>query len=385
MLRWYATSYYYKTSAWPDRLVALLPSELRSRAEKELRRRRLDELDDRLVRRAWETEFLERPIGRFISRDIMRRLQAGRHARFPARLLRLFEREPVEVIWGPQDCVEAFEKLKKHGVVCILDQAVGHFASLDRVLREEHERHPDFFGADQVGISGKALDRQRRATEVADLIVVGSEFAAQTMIDNSVDPRKLRIVPYGYDERRFPTEQPRRQPLNGRPTEFLFVGLVGARKGAAYMLEAFRGIDARRARLTLVGPLDLPSETFARYARDVNYVGSVTRAEVLDHMRRADCLILPSLFEGSALVLLEALAMGLPIIQTASSGLGAQEGVNGIVLKEVSADHVRSAAESVIACMERTRNWGDASWQMRADRTWANYRSAVRDLVQSVT
>jgi glycosyltransferase involved in cell wall biosynthesis len=384
-LSWYATSSYYKTSAWPDRSVALLPAGLRARADKELRRRRFDPLDDQLVRRAWETEALERPIGRFVSRDLMLRLQRDRHRRFPNRLLRLFSREPVDVVWGPHDCLEAFEQLKPCGVTCILDQPVGHFASLDRVIRAEHERHPDFFFSEQVGVSPEVLERQQRAAEVADLIVVGSDFAARTMVENSVAPNKVRIIPYGYDERSFPEQSPKRQPLKGRPAEFLFVGLVGARKGAAYLFEAFRRIDPTKARLTLVGPLDMPPETFRRYADYVNYVGSVTRPEVIEHMRRADCLVLPSLFEGSALVLYEALAMGLPIVQTASSGLGADDGVNGVVLTDLTVDRLQAAIEDATADPERLESWGEASWTMRTDRTWAKYRSGVRELVKSAT
>jgi glycosyltransferase involved in cell wall biosynthesis len=381
-LSWYATSYYYKTSAWPDRAVALLPAGLRARADKELRRRRFDPLDDSLVRRAWETEFLERPIGRYVSRNLMRQLQNGRHRRFPRRLLGLFGREPVDVVWSPQDCVEVFEQLKSRGVLCILDQPIGHFQSLDRTMRAEYERHPDFFFGDQVGVEPRMLEQQKRAVEIADFVVVGSAFAAVTMLENGVDPAKVRVIPYGYNERLFPSEMPQRRPLDGRPVEFLFVGLVGARKGLAYLLEAFSLVDPRKARLTLVGPLDMPPATLDRYAQHVNYVGQVTRAEMPDVMTRADCFVFPSLFEGGGIVLYEAAACGLGLIQTSACGDGVRHGQNGVVIPPSSTEALVAAIEAATAG-DTLSEWENASWRLRTERTWAAYRSAARDLVRS--
>ncbi|NIQ94071.1 MAG: glycosyltransferase family 4 protein, partial [Desulfuromonadales bacterium] len=77
---------------------------------------------------------------------------------------------------------------------------------------------------------------------MADVIVVGSPFCAQTMIDNGCPEEKIRIVPYGFDETLFPAVPPQREPPEGRPMRFLFVGAVHARKGAAYLLQAFQDI-----------------------------------------------------------------------------------------------------------------------------------------------
>jgi glycosyltransferase involved in cell wall biosynthesis len=376
-LSWYATSYYYKTEAWPDRLASALPGKLRTSVEKELRRRRFDPLDDQLVRRAWETEFIERPIGRHLSRELMLHLQEGRHRRFPHRLLRVFAGEPVDLVWGPFDCLEAFDELRRRGVTCVLDQPIGHFAELDAVMAAEYEIHPEFF-LDASPVSSPALlDRQRRAAEVADAIVVGSDFARQTMLDQGSDPAKVHVVPYGYDELRFPIAMPSRPPLKGRPVEFLFVGTLEPRKGAAYLLKAFKKIDPRKARLTIVGPMAIPRDVFAEYQDNVTFVGQVTRGEIATHMSAADCFVFPSLFEGGGIVLYEAAACGLGLIQTKRCGDGVRNDANGVILDTISVDSVIDAVER--ACDQQILEaWRASSWDNRLDRQWSEYRKSVR-------
>lgn len=378
-LHWYCTSFYYKKNSWPDRLLSFIPSSIRARAEKELNRRRFDPLDDSLVRRAWETEFLERPIGRALSRKLMLKLQQGRHSRFPHRLKKVFASEPVDLVWGPHDCLEAFEYLKSLGVKCVLDQPIGHFAELDATMRAEQQANPEFF-LDGSGVKSKAdIDRQLKAADLADLIVVGSEFARQTMLRQGTAPEKVRVVPYGYDEMRFPAEMPSRPPLDGRPVEFLFVGSLEPRKGAAYLLKAFDKIDPRKAHLTIVGPIQVPKEIIAKYGTHITFVGQVTRAEIATHMASADCFVFPSLFEGGGIVLYEAAACGLALIQTTRCGDGVRHGDNGILLDEISVETLTDAV--IQACDPETLNkWRENSWRSRTERSWAQYRESVRRL-----
>ena len=168
-----------------------------------------------------------------------------------------------------------------------------------------------------------------------------------------------------------------------RPVNFLFVGLVHPHKGCASLLKAFEHIPVKDGSLTLVGRLEVPARTFRRYSDRVNYVGSVPRSEVVKYFVDADCFIFPSLFEGSALVLHEAAAAGLGIIQSAYSGDGVRGGRNGEILDEVDSARLVSAVRSIIADPERLTAWQEASWAMREERSWKRYREHIRDLIST--
>jgi glycosyltransferase involved in cell wall biosynthesis len=304
------------------------------------------------------------------------------NASFGRLVVRLAEREPVDVLWGYNtSSVEVFRWAKRRGIRCILDQTIGHCASMNRVMLAEQARHPEFFLESFTPFSPAAIAQQDEEIALADAVVVGSEYCAQTLIENGCPASKVRIVPYGYDETLFPDNPPVRPALGGRPIEFLFVGLIYPRKGVAALLQAFETIPPGDARLTLVGRLEIPASTFQRFRGRVRHVSSVPRSEVAKYFLAADCLILPSLFEGGGIVLYEASAAGLGIIQSAHCGDGVREARNGQILADVSSTAIRAAILSVVANPTKLAGWQQASWEMRLERSWQRYRERVRALV----
>ncbi|HLJ20539.1 MAG TPA: glycosyltransferase family 4 protein, partial [Stellaceae bacterium] len=223
--------------------------------------------------------------------------------------------------------------------------------------------------------------QQNEELALADVVTAGCDYCARTLIENGCPAEKIRVINYGFDETLFAAKRPMRPPLGARPTNFLFVGAVNPRKGVATLLPAFARLPADRATLTLVGKLEIPRETFERYKGRVNHVGSVSRRDVVKYFLDADCFVFPSLFEGSALVLYEAIAAGLGIIQSIHAGAGARAGLNGEVLEDVTVDRLHAALEAVIAHPEQLTSWQDFSWQMRWQHTWRTYREHVAGLI----
>jgi glycosyltransferase involved in cell wall biosynthesis len=94
-------------------------------------------------------------------------------------------------------------------------------------------------------------------------------------------------------------------------------------------------------------------------------------------MARADVLILPSLFEGSAVVAYEAQAAGLALIQSAHTGLVVRPGETGLLLPEVSAAAIRAAVLELADAPGRVAAM-QAAAVARPARRWADYRAEVR-------
>jgi glycosyltransferase involved in cell wall biosynthesis len=119
----------------------------------------------------------------------------------------------------------------------------------------------------------------------------------------------------------------------------------------------------------------------------------VPRKDVPAVLADADCMILPSLFEGCSLSLHEGIGAGLPIIHSKSSGDGLVDG-NGLVLPCVSAQAIREAVETVIAKPSLIREWSARSIELAEAHSATNYRRRVvqfarqwlsqRDLVASL-
>jgi glycosyltransferase involved in cell wall biosynthesis len=384
-LGWYATSAFYDPARWPYKLERYVPRKLSGRLNREFRRRYNASLDRTKVRQfgLWEwSEIALRRMGRLKLADYCN--DCGNRA-FCKQTVQLIDREPVDVVWGYNtSSLEVFQWARKRGIRCVLDQTIGHPVSQNQIMLQEQERHPEFFGSSYRPFTQDFIDRQNAEIAEADLVVVGSEFCARTLVENGCASEKVLVVNYGYDESLFPQQKPQRSASGNRAFQCLFVGEIGPRKGIAYLLQAFMNIPADKAQLTLVGRLAIPAATFKKYADRVCHVPQVPRSEIARFFIAADCFVFPSLFEGSAIVLYEACGAGLGIIQTDRCGDGVRFGQNGHVLREITVPALTEAVEQIVADTGLRERWQAASWESRRERTWADYGRKVVKLASSI-
>src|SRR5690606_7175785 len=89
----------------------------------------------------------------------------------------------------------------------------------------------------------------------------------------------------------------------------------------------------KEANFRMVGPCFVaqPCRDELRAALDLR--GAVPRAEIMDHYAWADLFLLPSVCEGSATVVYEALAAGLPVITTPNAGSVVRNGADGFIVE----------------------------------------------------
>jgi len=198
---------------------------------------------------------------------------------------------------------------------------------------------------------------ERLAFRQAKTLVAVSESLGRYLADRGVAVEKIQVVPNGVPHSRNANnrEANSREPLNvernepaseltaGREFTLGAVALFRPRKGLEVLLESLaelrrQGFDVR---LRAVGAFETPeyeSEIKALCSRLgveslVEWVG-FTR-DVESEMRRFDLFVLPSLFgEGMPMVVLEAMAQGLPVVATAVEGVPevVRDGREGVVV-----------------------------------------------------
>ena len=149
-----------------------------------------------------------------------------------------------------------------------------------------------------------------------DRYIALTEFARKTFVAAGLPEEKISVKPNFLD--------PAPSPVSSNGTGFaLFVGRLSPEKGVRTLLEGWALVDPRhRLRIVGDGPLsDLVQETEAR-ASNVEWLRWKSRDEVQQLMREASLLIFPSQwYEGFPMVIVEALAAGLPTLASDIGGL----------------------------------------------------------------
>src|SRR5260370_9235862 len=167
-----------------------------------------------------------------------------------------------------------------------------------------------------------------------------------------------------------------------KPLRFLYAGQLSIRKGLPILLEAWRRAELEDGELHLVGSWLLADRIRRELPKDIRYFSACSRQELLGHYQSADVFVFPSFFEGFALVLLEAMACGLPVL--ASDATGAPDlldDATGIVLPAGDVEQWSEALRAIAARRDQLPAMRKAARNKTCQCAWERYREAVSTAV----
>ena len=179
----------------------------------------------------------------------------------------------------------------------------------------------------------------RDECSLADQIVVNSEWSKDALIAEGVGAEKIRVIPVAYEAANDTRSSQRHYPRafsSARPLRVLFLGQINLRKGVAQLLEAVKRLSGEHVEFWFVGPIQIRVPQEMKLHPHVRWFGVAPRARVKSYYRDADVFILPTLSDGFGLTQLEAQAWKLPVIASRYCGEVVRDGINGMVLEEVS-------------------------------------------------
>lgn len=173
-------------------------------------------------------------------------------------------------------------------------------------------------------VPGQVLARKMAA---ADRVVCISQFARGQLMRISHPDHwaKMTVCRLGVDPNQFTYRE--RQP-HSEPTRLLCVGRLTPAKGQMVLLQAVQALVQKGVPLQLRMVGDGPDRPKLEAATQqwglqghVQFLGSVGQAQVRDEMAHADLFVLPSFAEGIPVVLMEAMASGLPCVSSPVNGI----------------------------------------------------------------
>ncbi len=211
----------------------------------------------------------------------------------------------------------------------------------------------------------------------ATLVFTRSTNVSQSMIDDyGCDPAKIQCVYAGSNT---PVISDPAPPTRYASQNILFVGIDWERKGGPDLLKAFRQVRAvhQQATLTIVGcspAIDEPG---------VEVLGRLPVAELPRYYQRAAVFCMPTTREPFGIVIVEAMAYGLPVVTT---DLGAMPdmvlpGHNGMLVQPTAASSMAGALTRLIGDPELCRQYGRSSTRIAARYQWDAVGQRMRDQI----
>jgi glycosyltransferase involved in cell wall biosynthesis len=174
-----------------------------------------------------------------------------------------------------------------------------------------------------------ATSRAIREYALADMIRVESSLVLESLIDGGISSDKIHLVPASVDLNRF-----QGAPYGGATFNVLFVGSFSVRKGFHHLVAAWELFADADTRLILHGAISnrWGKRMVQRLEEDTRIVFAA--GDTYNSYHQASVCVVPSIEDGFALVVLEAMAAGVPVVVSDMVGAkdAVRDGIDGYVV-----------------------------------------------------
>lgn len=272
-------------------------------------------------------------------RDLCRRLRSINANSFGKKVAKYAIRNKVDaVIMFDTTAFSCFEYLKRNApeIKCILDVTIMTRLYTKKIFEDISYLTNDTKIKDENLLlwDKKMMERYNREFKYTDFYLAASQIVRQSIEYCGVSREKIALNPYGVDiEKFFVNEKKETDSV----LKLIVVGQLNRRKGIHQLLEIVSKYDKSQVVLDLVGGYEANSDIYLEYKNlnNIEFHGYVTHDKLYKLYQESDIFVLPSFAEGMALVGLEALASGLPLLCSDCTGVNdlIVDGYNGIVIR----------------------------------------------------
>ncbi len=227
-------------------------------------------------------------------------------------------------------------------------------------------------------------DLESNELNLASRVVVASRFAQRSLMDAGIAAEKTAVIPYGVNAAWF-ADGCSRMGLAEKAV-FLYAGNLRVDKGVGVLLAAWRKLGASGAELWLVGEGDPAVVQLARGVSGVRLLGKLDSAGLREAYQSATAFVFPTYYDGFGMVLLEAMACGLPIIATPNCAAPelVQDGAAGLICPAGDSAGLAAAMADVISHGASWVQRGAAAREIAKAYSWETYGNRWAALLREV-
>jgi glycosyltransferase involved in cell wall biosynthesis len=277
---------------------------------------------------------------------------------------------PCDIFAGLSGCsLYSLRRARQLGAKTVLERGSSHMLYQRKILEEEYGK----FCRGKEVVHPRVVERELAEYQEADFIAIPSQFVKETFLQQGISEEKLIHVPFGVDLTHFYPA-----PKADDTFRIIHCGNLSLRKGVHYLLQAFAELDLPGAELWLIGSLTEEIKPFLREwgSPAIRHQGPFPERELYKYYSQSSVFCLASIEEGLAMVQVQAMACGLPVICTTNTG-GAdivRDGQDGFIvpIRDVTAlkEKILYFYENPEACKVMGES---ARRRVQAGFTWSDY------------
>lgn len=218
--------------------------------------------------------------------------------------------------------------------------------------------------------------RLRKAIRTADLIVAQSTFTRDAVVrEFSAPMERMQVVGSGVDDELLES------PPGSAALEIakfgpyiISPGAFQLRKGTDYLFAMARELQRRGSPLKIVCPFGLcglpPFTDEVNKLPNVIGLDYISREDLLNMIRGAVCMVIPSRLEGFGLTAIESMALGTPVIASNNTALPETLGGAGVLVDPANATEIADEVERLLNIPEHRADLVARSRRRAKDYTW---------------
>jgi glycosyltransferase involved in cell wall biosynthesis len=284
----------------------------------------------------------------------------------------------IEGVYAYEDgAFETFKQAKEIGLKCFYDLPIAFWETVRRLMSEEAERLPNWAITLGGGIkdTSEKLERKSRELELADVVIAPGNFVVDSLPDWAKGKYTI-VSPFGTPQIVIKGDEEKKEE---RPLRVLFAGSMGQRKGLGDLFAAIRLLNTAKIELVVMGSLLAPMDFYRKELEEFTYEPGRPHEEVLALMRTCDVFCLPSIVEGRALVMQEAMSQGLPLIITPNTGGSdlIKDGVTGFLVPIRSPEIIAEKLTWFLENRSQIKEMGRMAQKHAREYTWEKYGNTI--------
>jgi glycosyltransferase involved in cell wall biosynthesis len=275
-----------------------------------------------------------------------------------------------DIFAGLSGCsLYSLRRARRLGAKTVLERGSSHMLYQRQILTEEYGR----LGLSTEVVHPRVVERELTEYREADFIAIPSQFVKDTFLQQGIPEDRLIHVPFGVDLTHFSPG-----PKADNTFRIIHCGNISIRKGVHYLLQAFAELNLPGAELWLIGSMTDEIKPFWRQwaSPAVRHQGPFPERELHNYYSQGSVFCLASIEEGLAMVQVQAMACGLPVICTTNTG-GAdivRDGRDGFVLPIRDVDAIKEKILYFYENPEACTVMGEsARRRVQAGFSWADY------------